>query len=141
MPMETAILLWVMGALVGSMVFFGVVVAPKIFQTLPPDHASVFLRSFFPGYYLWGLVIAATSTAIALRASWPAFLACAAVTALFAYARQVLMPKINAARDAQLRGEQDASRRFDRLHLRSVLINGLQLLVLLAAATLLIWPR
>ncbi len=141
MPIETAILLWAMGALVGSMVFFGVVVAPKVFQALPPNHAGIFLRSFFPSYYLWGLVIAAALTGIALWASWPVFLSCAAVLALFAYARQVLMPKINAARDAQLRGEQDASRRFDRLHLRSVLINGLQLLVLLTAAALLIWPR
>jgi hypothetical protein len=141
MPIETAILLWVTGALVGSMVFFGVVVAPKVFQALTPEHAGIFLRALFPRYYLWGLAIAGASTAIALWASWPVFFACAAVLALFAYARQLLMPKINAARDAQLRGEQDAIRRFDRLHLRSVLINGLQLLVLLAAAALLIWSR
>ena len=139
MTIESALLLWVTGALVGSMVFFGAIVAPKVFQALPPEHAGAFLRSFFPSYYLWGLVIASASTAIALWASWPVFLACSAVLVLFAYARQIVMPKINAARDAQLRGDQGAGRHFDRLHLRSVFINGLQLLALLAAASLVVW--
>jgi len=66
-------------------------------------------------------------------------LACAAVAVLFAYARQILMPKINAARDAQMNRENDAGKRFNRLHVQSVVINGFQLMVLLAVAAALFW--
>jgi hypothetical protein len=139
MVVENAILLWVVGALAGSMVFFAVVVAPKVFQVFPPDQAGTFLRAFFPNYYLWGLVVAAASTLIAVSTSWTISLACAAVAALFVYARQVLMPKINDARDAHLRGESGAGGRFKQLHLQSVIVNGFQLLVLLVAAAWLVW--
>jgi hypothetical protein len=139
MLIENAILLWTVGALAGSMVFFAVVVAPKVFQVLPPDQASIFLRAFFPNYYLWGLLVAAASTLIAVWTSWTISLACAAVAVLFVYARQVLMPKINSARDAQLRGESGAGGKFKQLHLQSVIVNGLQLLILIAAAAWLVW--
>ena len=136
---ENAILLWTVGALAGSMVFFAIVVAPKVFQVLPPDQAGTFLRAFFPNYYLWGLVVAAASTLIAVWTSWIISLACAAVAALFLYARHILMPKINAARDAQLRGESGAGGRFKPLHLQSVIVNGFQLLVLVVVAAWLVW--
>jgi len=58
---------------------------------------------------------------------------------LFAYARQILMPKINAARDAQLRRDTEAGECFNRLHLQSVVINGAQLLVLVGVAGGLVW--
>jgi hypothetical protein len=57
-------------------------------------------------------VVAAASTLIAVWSSWTINLACAAVAALFVCARQVLMPKINEARDAQLRGESGAGGAF-----------------------------
>lgn len=139
MAVENAILLWAVGALAGSMVFFAVVVAPKVFQALPPDQAGTFLRALFPNYYLWGTVVAAASTLIAVWTSWTISLACAVVAVLFVYARQILMPKINDARDAQLRGESGAGGRFKQLHLQSVIVNGFQLLVLVVAAAWLVW--
>ena len=139
MATETAILLWVVGALAGSMVFFAIVVAPKVFQSLPPDEAGIFLRSFFPRYYAWGFLLATASALIAVWSSAILSLACAAVAMLFAYARQILMPKINAARDAQLRRDTEAGKRFNRLHLQSVVINGAQLLVLIGIAGGLVW--
>ena len=66
-------------------------------------------------------------------------LACVTVAILFAYARQILMPKIGKARDARLRGEEGAEQRFSRLHRQSVIINGIQLVVLLAVAASLLW--
>jgi len=48
------------------------------------------------------------------------------------WVRQWLLPRINAARDAQLAGDTEAGRRFHRDHKLSVGINLLQL-VLLAA--------
>jgi hypothetical protein len=53
MVVENSIFLWAVGALTGSMVFFAVVVAPKVFQVLPPNQAGTFLRAFFPNYYLF----------------------------------------------------------------------------------------
>jgi hypothetical protein len=94
---------------------------------------------FFPRYYVWGLALAVAAAVTVPWSQWPIGVACAVVAVLFLYARQVLMPKINAARDAQLRGEPAAGRRFGRLHLASVVINGLQLLILVAAMGVVIW--
>lgn len=47
--------------------------------------------------------------------------------------------KINAARDTQLHREHGAGERFHRLHLQSVVINGVQLLVLITIAAALLW--
>jgi len=46
------------------------------------------------------------------------------------WVRQWLLPRINAARDAQLAGDTEAGRRFDRDHKLSVGINLLQLVLL-----------
>ena len=69
MATESTILLGVVGALAGSMVFFALVVAPKVFQALPADQAGVFLRAFFPNYYLWGLLLATASAMLAFLSS------------------------------------------------------------------------
>lgn len=139
MSPDLGLLLWVVGALAGSMLFFGVVVAPLVFRALPADAAGHFLRAFFPNYYLWGIAVAAIAAAIASVSDWSSSVLCVLIAVMFGYARQWLMPQINLARDAALGGDRDASTRFDRLHRFSVLINGLQLLLLLAIAGRLIW--
>lgn len=141
MTLQTAMLLWVTGTLAGSMLFFGVVVAPKVFQALPPQQAAAFLRALFPRYYAWGLIVALLSTVTAFFVGLAASIGCAVVAALFVYARQVLMPRINEARDASLAGDRQAKQRFDRLHRFSVIINGLQLLLLLAIAGWSLWGQ
>lgn len=133
-------LLWLVGALAGSMLFFGVVVAPQVFRSLPAEQAGIFLRAFFPNYYLWGLLLAVVAALVALPQSAIAGLLCALIAVLFLFARQYLMPRINAARDASVDGDAAASQRFSRLHLFSVVINALQLLALLViAAWLVFW--
>jgi hypothetical protein len=139
MTTQTALLIWMSGTLAGSMLFFGIVVAPKVFQALPSQQAGVFLRALFPRYYAWGLIVALLSLVAAFFVDLAASLGCAAVAALFVYARQVLMPRINGARDAALAGDHQAKQRFDRLHRLSVIINGLQLLLLLAIAGWSLW--
>ena len=139
MTMAQALFLSITGALAGSMLFFGAVVAPTVFRALDDEHAGRLLRAFFPRYYLWGLALAVIATVAALWSPWPLGTACAVVALLFLYARQMLMPKINAARDAQLGGEAEAGRRFARLHFQSVVINALQLLILVAAMGVVIW--
>lgn len=131
---DIGLLLWIVAALAGSMLFFGLVVAPQVFRALPADTAGRFLRAFFPNYYLWGLAGALIAAVIALVSDWVNAALCLFVAVLFALARQGLMPRINSARDASLAGDRDAASRFDRLHRVSVLINGFQLVTLLAIA-------
>jgi hypothetical protein len=137
--MENAVLLWVVGALAGSMVFFGAVVAPLVFRVLPAEAAGAFLRAFFPNYYVWGFVVAVLAAASAAFADRLSLALCLVVAILFLLARQWLMPKINKARDAALSGDTTAQGRFDRLHRFSVVINALQLILLLAIAARQAW--
>ena len=65
-------------------------------------------------------------------ARWPAAL-CALTLLGFVLARQLLMPRINRARDAEAAGDAGAFRRFQSLHRLSVAINGVQWLAILAA--------
>ena len=131
---------WALGALVGSMLFFAITVAPTVFQALPAEQGGAFLRRFFPRYYLWGTVLAALTTLAAfLTADAVTTGACVLVTVLFVYARQFLMPRINRARDRVLDGDDSGGAAFKRLHLQSVMINGLQLLLLIGASFSPLW--
>ena len=55
----------------------------------------------------------------------------ALVCAGFVYARQRLMPRINALRDQELTGDTSAAPVFQRAHRGSVVLNTLQMLALL----------
>jgi len=136
-----AILLWLLGGLVGGMLFFALAVAPTVFRALPAEPAGVFLRAMFPRYYFWGLAAAILATLLALfaHADGAVTVACGIVTVMFVFARQQLMPAINRARDARVAGDEGAAGRFRRLHGLSVLVNLAQLLLLIAAAARLIW--
>jgi hypothetical protein len=135
----SAVLLWLVGALAGSMVFFGAVVAPLVFRVLPADAAGTFLRAFFPAYYIWGMALASVAALVAVFADPPSAALCIAVGVLFVFVRQWLVPRINRARDASLAGDADAGKRFERMHRLSVAINMMQLVALLAVAVRLIW--
>lgn len=124
----------------GGMTFFSAVMAPLVFTKLPFNTAAAFIRQVFPWYYLtMGATTLTALMASAPRASGPAMWE-TALTALvlagFVYARQVLMPLINRARDAQVAGATGAALRFKRLHRTSVVINGVQWLAVLAALIL-----
>jgi hypothetical protein len=126
----------------GGMTFFSAVMAPLVFTKLPMDTAGRFIREVFPWYYL--AMGASTLVAVLLLLpaieaglGWAVALSAAALVG-FAYARQVLMPGINRARDAQQSGDARAAARFHRLHRVSVLINALQWLAILAALWILL---
>lgn len=120
----------------GGMTFFSAVIAPLVFAKLPLKIAGPFIRQVFPWYYLsMGVTILIALIALILgaggSATWEVALAIG-VLAGFAFARQVLMPLINRARDREIAGEFGAAHRFRRLHLVSVIINGFQWLAVLA---------
>ena len=45
------------GIILGFMLFFPIVVAPTVFTILNEKQSSLFLRSFFPKYYLFGIIL------------------------------------------------------------------------------------
>ena len=125
-----------LSAWVGSILFFSFGVAPIIFRVLGAESGARFVRALFPRYYAWG----ATSGAIALPAflgvplSYPEFrgpmvavqaLLILAGILIMLYAGNSLTPAINSARDA---GPAEHGR-FERLHRRSVGLNGLVLMI------------
>ncbi len=119
----------------GGMTFFSAVVTPLVFSKLPLKTAGPFIRQVFPWYYLtMGVAVLIALSALILGAggsvTWEVALA-TLVLAGFAFARQVLMPLINRARDAEMAGDWRAARRFRRLHLVSVIINGFQWIAVL----------
>jgi hypothetical protein len=119
----------------GGMTFFSAVMAPLVFMKLPMDVAGGFIRQVFPWYYLsMGSTALVALVAWSLGSggilTWQAGLI-TLVLAGFVFVRQILMPLINQARDAQLAGEKQASRRFNQLHRLSVIINALQWLAVL----------
>jgi hypothetical protein len=124
----------------GGMTFFSAVMAPLVFTKLPFETAGAFIRQVFPWYYLtMGITTLIAMIALVLGASGAASWE-SALTALvllgFIFARQLLMPMINHARDAETAGEANAAHRFGRLHRISVVINAVQWIAVLAALIL-----
>ena len=136
---------WV-ACLVGGMLFFPSVVAPVVFKALPEEQAGAFLRAMFPRYYSFIIVLgvaACVSYALAESGARGSVLAptvgiSALVVASTLWVKQFLLPKINAARDAELAGDASAGASFNTMHRLSVVINMVQLLALLAIAAKLI---
>jgi len=119
--------------LLGSMVFFAMVVAPTAFKALDKNQAGSYLRAVFPNFFLWGAVLSLIILGVCLLHSPKGSVLMAFVLAGFVYSRQWLTPKINAARD--LLNESDSPQykaRFDALHRQSVIINVAQMVVLIA---------
>ena len=120
--------------LLGAMLFFPSVVAPVVFTSLPEAHAGAFLRSMFPRYYAFIIALSLLAALLFLVANggsaYHAAFACLFVGVSTIWVRQWLLPRINMARDAQLAGDADAGRRFDRNHKLSVGINLLQVVLL-----------
>lgn len=120
----------VTGLVVGGMLFFGGVVAPLVFSRLPGEVSGGFIRQMFPIYYLvMGAGIGIAALLLAFGRPLDALLLLL-VSLGFLYARQIMMPKINHLRDAELAGDAGAGVRFARWHRYSVWLNGAQLVVL-----------
>ncbi len=130
------------GALWGGMLFFAAVFAPLVFIKLDAETAGRFIRQVFPVYYLsMGIVsvVAAIAIIVSHAHGTADALAMILVCLGFWFARRVLMPRINLARDADLEGDSDAKGRFKRLHRTSVLINAVQMLAVLVVLIRFVW--
>jgi hypothetical protein len=65
--MEQYICLLLLAACVGIMLFFTVIVAPSIFRVLSAEQAAMYVRAFFPTYYLCLGVLSLVATFLAQR--------------------------------------------------------------------------
>ncbi|MEM8538426.1 MAG: DUF4149 domain-containing protein [Pseudomonadota bacterium] len=117
----TLIALILTAILFGGMVFFSFGFAPVLFKQLPMAQVRPLLRGTFPYYYLVVIVLAGVTAATAFFASITAGVLTAVICASTIYARQALMPTINAATDS---GDES---RFKRLHGLSVVIQLIQI--------------
>lgn len=117
------------GAVAGGILLFASVVAPVTFVALDATAGQRFLRRVFPRYYLFLIVASAIGTATIVFKHPRLGMLMAAIALSTVAVRQLVMPAINAARDAELAGDAAAGRRFRLLHRAAVIVNVVQLLV------------
>ena len=108
----------------GTIIFFSAVVAPTVFKSLDEKEAGVFLRAFFPKYYIFGIVLGVVSIIYLLFSPVHSHLlySIIAMTVLTILGRMSI-PIINKARDTN--NEQA----FKRYHLISVMMNVITLVI------------
>ena len=120
-------------ALLSIMIFFSFGIAFNVHKTLDKENAGKLLRKLFPLYFLWGIVISILAEIILLYQGLSLKALFMAIVAIgFLYSRQVLVPLLNKNRDMANEGNSEAKKIFGSLHFRSVSINIIQMLLLIA---------
>ena len=113
---------------IGVIVFFSAIIAPTVFKTLDEKSAGVFLRAFFPKYYLFAIVIGLAALALIMifniEMSNILYIAIVSMTVLSIISR-FMIPIINNARDMGEKGKQ----KFNRLHALSGSLNVITLVI------------
>ena len=108
--------------LLGSMLFFVIIVSPTVFTSLSNDQASKFLRIIFPRLFLFGLVISlVTSLGYYISSLYIEMIFALVSLILFFLNRNLLTPMINYYRDKEIEGDIKSKKYFKLLHLLSVL--------------------
>ena len=116
-------LIFVAAAILSFMIFFPLVVATSVFKVLDENQSSKFLRIFFPKYYLFGIVLSFSGIIFStFEKSNISLLVFSLIMLGFLFSRQILMPMINKAKDAN---NED---KFNKLHKFSVFINFVQMI-------------
>jgi hypothetical protein len=105
----------------GSMLFFSIAIAPKIFTVLSNEEAGKFVRSIFPTYYKYNGFQYLILTILMLYTEKSGNILYISIFILFLFisSNYFLMPLINKSRDV------NNQKRFKVLHLISVIINFL----------------
>ena len=123
---------------VGSLVFFTTVVAPGVFAALDRPTAGKLLAQLFPQYYRAGVVCGGAAVLVLMLlflfdsgSRSLRFLQLTLVLLMLAgtlYAGWILQPRVHQMRQERLQASapaqrEDAERRFQELHARSVRLN------------------
>jgi len=124
------LIILITGMILGFMIFFPVVVAPSVFKNFNEKQSSLFLRSFFPKYYLFGIIITLIGIFIsALEKDFIIIFCLSFIFLGFVFSRQYLTPLINKAKDEIIKSNDLSKVKFERLHRFSVIINILQIFI------------
>lgn len=97
--MDTIALL-VTALLFGGMTLYSFGFAAFVFSALPADTAGPLIRRAFPHFYLFVLACSVVAGVLLMLQDWIGAAIMTAVALSTIYARQSLMPAINAATDA-----------------------------------------
>ena len=113
---------FILGNIIGFMVFFVSIIAPTIFKIFNAQQAGKFLRLFFPKYYFFGAFISVLGLFSSIyEQSLILIISFAFLIFTFLFLRQILTPAINNAKDMNL------IKKFEKLHKCSVILNCMQI--------------
>ena len=122
-----ALVKFVIPFLLGSLLFFTIIIAPTVFSTLDAKNSRKIIRNIFPKLYTWSIIFSFISFILVFSIFninlWSSF--SFLILILYIISRQILMPKINSLSD---RNEQ---KRFAQYHSLSVTIFIIQIILLL----------
>ena len=107
--------------LVGSLIFFSVVVAPNVFISLDQKSARKFIRSIFPKLYLYSFFISITIALLVIYHETVYGLIFLIVSFGFLFSKIFLVKWINDVSDVKQKTSQQI-KKFKILHSLSVLI-------------------
>jgi len=107
--------------LVGSLIFFSVVVAPNVFISLDQKSARKFIRSIFPKLYLYAFFISTTIALLIIYHETIYSVIFLIVSFGFLFSKIFLVKWINDVSDVKQKTSQQIQK-FKILHLLSVLI-------------------
>ena len=117
--------------LLGTMLFFVIIVSPTVFTALSSDQASKFLRLIFPRLFLFGLAISLlTALGYIVSALYIEMFLALFASILFFLNRNILTPLINYHRDKEIEGDIKSKNYFKLLHLLSVSFFVINLFIL-----------
>jgi len=121
----------------GSMLFFSIAIAPKIFTVLSNEEAGKFVRSIFPTYYKYNgfQYLILTILMLYTEKSGNTLYISIFILFLFISSNYFLMPLINKSRDV------NNQKRFKVLHLMSVIINFLIIVFSVLLLLLIHWEK
>ena len=107
--------------LIGSLIFFSIVVAPNVFISLDEKNARKFIRSIFPKLYLWAFLISITITLLIFSHGIIYSLIFLVISSGFLFSRLFLVKWINEVSDLKEKTSKQI-KKFKTLHSLSVLI-------------------
>ena len=110
---------------VGSIIFFSAIIAPTVFKALDEKNAGIFLRAFFPKYYIFGIILGFIALILGIKAMSLILVSMVIAMILLSIISRLMNPVIKAARDMGVVGES----RFKKLHTLSVFLNILTLII------------
>ena len=122
-----ALVKFVIPFLLGSLLFFTIIIAPTVFSTLDAKNSRKIIRNIFPRLYTWSIIFSFISFILVFSIFninlWSGF--SFLILILYIISRQILMPKINSLSD------RNEKKRFAQYHSLSVSIFIIQVILLL----------